>query len=266
MKRYILFICTVFASLCAYADETITVYTKCGQGVTGLILEEMTPMEIINANTDMLSNYPNAVYLASATNAYNCHGYAWNMMDGGPACWINATLDKGQSNLSKYWTSDYYMPTTEAKARKIYYYQSDHSAVPSEVPGMYESKWGAGPLMRHAPGYGPYPHMEIREYYGKAMKRDMLQCSNGLGETRVGVSSIYTPNPNNRFAGNVYCTWKIYGVRGEDADEKANIVIRSDIAASISFNTSGAYQIYATVYLKGTDEELGIYSFEALVL
>jgi len=50
----------------------------------------------------------------------------------------------------------------------IFYYNGNHSAVKSSVAGMYESKWGPAPLMRHSPEYGPSEYnMQDRRYYVK---------------------------------------------------------------------------------------------------
>ena len=60
-----------------------------------------------------------------------------------------------------------YEQTTEANAEKIFYYAGDHSAVKSTThAGKYESKWGAMPLVRHSPEYGPADYnMQYRKYY-----------------------------------------------------------------------------------------------------
>lgn len=66
-------------------------------------------------------------------------------------------------------------------AEKIFYYQGDHSAVISTIDiGEYESKWGSGPLMRHAPNYGPDTYnMDYRKYYRRNIDLSGPQLING---------------------------------------------------------------------------------------
>ena len=142
----------------------ITIYTPKGSPVTGEILQEFSTNEISRLNTNISQQYPEATFIASASQCYNCHSYAWNMIEGGKRCWINNI----GNNLSQYWKDGSYIETTENEAEKIYYYNGDHSAILSSVAGKYDSKWGAGPVMRHAPGYGPYTQMSNRKYYKKA--------------------------------------------------------------------------------------------------
>ena len=60
---------------------------------------------------------------------------------------------------SPYWEDlSYIQVSSESEADKIYYPkgEQDHSAIKSNsVSGKYVSKWAGGPLMLHAPGYGP---------------------------------------------------------------------------------------------------------------
>lgn len=108
------------------------------------------------------------------------------MTEGGPECWINANPD-----LHKYWDDGSYIETTAEHASKIYYYDGDHSAVVSpSVPGMYESKWGWGPLMRHAPDYGPYTLMNNRRYYTKNPKINGDFMVGGTEVKTYSISSI----------------------------------------------------------------------------
>jgi hypothetical protein len=83
------------------------------------------------------------------------------MVEGGSACWLDQNPD-----LHWYWDDNSYQITSSGEESKIFYYNGDHSAVRSSVSGMYESKWGSAPLMRHAPSYGPSTYnMQYRRYY-----------------------------------------------------------------------------------------------------
>lgn len=119
-------------------------------------------------NNYYIQTYPNATFLSDATANYNCHNYAWRMTEG-------FSTPYRLQDPYPYWNDGSYVETTSQYAEKIYYYNipnDSHSAVPSSVSGMYESKFGFGPLMRHAPGYGPYHdaytnYMNYRRYYAK---------------------------------------------------------------------------------------------------
>jgi len=86
------------------------------------------------------------------------------MVEGGTTCWLYPGSD-----LLKYWDDGSYVSTTESSASKVLYGNQDHSAVKSSVSGKYESKWGSGPKMRHAVGYGPpIYNMSTKVFYKKA--------------------------------------------------------------------------------------------------
>ncbi len=257
----------LFISINIYADSFVTLYTKCGKAVEGMVLTEMSAAEISQINSYYISTYPNATYLASATRTYNCHSYAWNMTQGGQTCWINATISSKNDNISKYWTGDYYTSTDAGSAQKIFYYQSDHSAVISSISGMYESKWGSAPLMRHAPTYGPYADMNKRYYYRHSSIYGLLSCSNGNGTTRVGASSSYFPSSSSAsipYGNYVQASWSVENGKGDDViGTKANVKI-SGSTAVISFNEPGIYEVYYSVYLS-SGEGLATYWFEPVV-
>ncbi len=175
-------------------------YTPKGSVFIGEQLTELTPDERNNILIQVRA-YPEATILAPETKSYNCHSYAWNMTCGGPTCWVNAGANN--SNISVNWTDGSYVETTANYAEKIHYYQGDHSAIVSTtVPGMYESKWGAWPLMRHAPGYGPKGYvMDKRRYYkrnipGTAFSGSSLLNKNGTTTISL-VSSLGTPRYYN---------------------------------------------------------------------
>lgn len=158
-----------------WADTVGAIATPCGLIVEVLYLDEMSQDAINDANTSAMQLYPNATMIGTATQTYNCHSYAWNMVEGGPTCWINATVDDDNgnytvnNNLSKYWAGNCaYMEVSESSANKIFYHNSDHSAIfKLGDRSKYVSKWGSGPLMEHAPGYGPYYDMVNRTYFLK---------------------------------------------------------------------------------------------------
>jgi hypothetical protein len=89
-------------------------------------------------------NQSNAEKVGQATSNYNCHAYAWHIIDCGhdENCWLSNL----GTNLSQYWTNDVYSLTTSTYLgghKKIYYGSvADHSAVPINAYGKVSSKWG----------------------------------------------------------------------------------------------------------------------------
>ena len=92
----------------------------------------------------------------------------------GKVCWLN------MGPASVYWAESdkSYMQTTAPNATKVLWNAAPggHSAVPSSISGMYESKWDDGPLMRHYLNDSPYPAHPYQnnnntiEYYRLAPK------------------------------------------------------------------------------------------------
>jgi hypothetical protein len=141
---------------------TVYVYTPFGSQIAAILnTVQMDQNTYNNIMYEMANEYSESTILGPATFDYNCHGYAWSMVDHGPTCWLN-----DNNNFHQFWYDGSYQETTEAEAEKIYYF-GQHSAVKSEVPGYYESKWGPMALMRHLPGDGPdeyYQGVTIKYY------------------------------------------------------------------------------------------------------
>lgn len=256
------------ANCMAQEFSIITIYTKGGQAVEALIRGEFSSAEIQEYDRSYQERFPLATMLGSTSNTYNSHGYAWSMTDGGRTCCIDFKSLADTDNVSKYWTNDYYTATTEDKAVKVFYYNSDHSAVVSKtVPGMYESKWSHAPLMRHAPGYGPYKNMNDRRYYmheRPALVTGAISCSNGTGEIDKNVRASYSViSPP---AGAVRMVYTIDSAKGDNAVETGQAVVHkaSDKAIIVSFTQGGVYDMCFRYYTR-FNELVGEYGFQALV-
>ncbi len=238
---------------------SITIYTKYGNPVDALSISEMSPQEIAESNSYAISHYPNATFISNASATYNCHSYAWNISDGGSRCWINAAKKLTYDNLMKYWTNDYYGQTSnENNATKIFYYKSDHSAIKSSVAGMYESKWGKLPLMRHAPNYGPYNNMDTRDYYTKAFHNGIIECDEG----NCGVGKLNTKIGHTVKAiasgPNIILEWKVLDGKEEDAVEKGFAILEENgKTAFVTFKLPGLYTVICEAYIKNTYDCVG---------
>lgn len=237
----------------------ITIYTKYGNPVDALSVSEMSSQEIAESNSYAISHYPNATFISNASATYNCHSYAWNISDGGSRCWINAAKKLTYDNLMKYWTNDYYGQTSnENNATKIFYYKSDHSAIKSSVAGMYESKWGRLPLMRHAPNYGPYNNMDTRYYYTRTFHNGIINCNEGNCGVRE-LNKKYNYSLSNMPTGsNIIFEWKVLDGKEEDAVEKGFAVLEENgKTAFVTFKQPGLYTIICEAYIKNTYDCVG---------
>lgn len=238
---------------------SITIYTKYGNPVDALSVSEMSSQEIAESNSYAISHYPNATFISNASATYNCHSYAWNISDGGSRCWINAAKKLTYDNLMKYWTNDYYGQTSnENNATKIFYYKSDHSAIKSSVAGMYESKWGRLPLMRHAPNYGPYNNMDTRYYYTRTFHNGIINCNEGNCGVRE-LNKKYNYSLSNMPTGsNIIFEWKVLDGKEEDAVEKGFAVLEENgKTAFVTFKQPGLYTIICEAYIKNTYDCVG---------
>lgn len=218
-----------------------SLYTTFGQTVNGLLLTEMTNSEIAETDYYYIHTYPNATFVSSSTWTYNCHSFAWNVSDGGDICWIN---NDSNSHLSRYWTNDYYCQTSyPGLCSKIFYYNSDHSAIKLSNT-QYESKWGCGPLMEHAPGYGPYQNMSNRYYYREVSVLDELD---GNDQTAIGVSNNYYTDikDNGRFT----YSWRIERSNGSETGYSASPNGYTNV---VTFNMLGLFTIYCDIYYHGS--------------
>lgn len=135
-------------------DTTTTVSTPNGSKVTVIIRStELTAAEKAAKNNFFQTAYPNAIYLSTSTNKYNCHSYAWYSQSTSNKYWMN--------DPSKYITDGSYKSLTwpTANGQKVVYGFYEHSAVVVSYGSSIvtvKSKWGAGPLMQHNINYSPY--------------------------------------------------------------------------------------------------------------
>lgn len=108
-----------------------------------------------------LSLYPSATLVGYPTASYNCHGYAWHMVEGGN------TVEIDLYSALAYTEDESYIEVPESLSTKVVY-SGDHTAVRASST-EYISKWGHGCLVRHSPtdvppGYGTPAH-----YYKRAI-------------------------------------------------------------------------------------------------
>lgn len=211
------------------SDYYIYVYTPFRKLVNALVYEEeFSPFEKFLHTAECLTNY-DVILIDSASRLYNCHCYAWNNND--PECWI---INSG-TNLSQYWTNDLYSSYSwgnnygEIKV----YYSGDHSAVANYGTYNYTSKWGSGPLVRHAPNEVPAEYTTTRTYY---------YTPSIIGPEYVSLGNTYTYRIAPHVGGYPY-TNAAYNWTFEDEDKGGYIVSAAADSVRIFFNQGGTFQI-----------------------
>lgn len=103
---------------------------------------------------EVLRTYPGVSIVGPATITYNCHAYAWHVSEGGSAVWMGVSTNP----TSIYWTDGSYSSTTcrDNGLKVSYAGKANHSAITTESTGVFISKWGQGPLVRHSFDNCPY--------------------------------------------------------------------------------------------------------------
>jgi hypothetical protein len=180
----ILLLLFVANSLPALGQTQVTRYTPLSTPVTAY--NQMPGMSSDDKNdwsSFVKFYYPDAKELnePSATNNFNCHGYAWHVSEGGDQVWIGlGNYDSNPYIMEDiYWEDGSYIRlNSESGANKISYYNGNHSAIQTSIAGTYHSKWGNGPLMEHSHDYGPPSyHMSYRYYYDEpVISGDNILC------------------------------------------------------------------------------------------
>lgn len=153
----------------------VTIKTPAGSTVSDCytVSPDFSPAEIAGLNSWVTNVYPNAAIVSDASRAYNCHGYAWHMTEGGSTAQVGY-LFKTSEDI--YMTDGSYIevdPAIELScATKVSYTPGNtynHSAVTTSTPGVFLSKWGTYPLVRHNKDYCPYyDNGTVLKYYFRA--------------------------------------------------------------------------------------------------
>lgn len=244
--------------------EYTYVTTKGGKKVLVYLFEE-EPLSILHQwQQDCQELYPRAVVLASASNCYNCHSYAWIMKEGGVTCWLDPLKPmSGETNLSHYWTDGNYARVSNPNvAEKIVYYNSNdwadssvtHSAVESALSGYYDSKWGRWPLVRHEPDYVPPAYGTNRQYFvtKPSVVSGILNCSKGNGEIRPNVTAMYSSSniPQSVVSATKSQVCYIETAKGDDAVDNGSAVIESirTNGVTVTFTQTGMYEMFLRYY------------------
>lgn len=147
------------------------VYTPNGTAVSVMEIGwELSPGEISYLDSYYTSQYPSATLLRSSSRKYNCHSYCWYSQSSSNDKWMNDPSAYWQDGSYQecwlylpYINSKVYSPIYPEINSKVYYPYGDHSAIVYSST-RFNSKWGMGPLMRHAPSYCPYNFYNLQYY------------------------------------------------------------------------------------------------------
>ena len=146
-----------------YWFEYTTVETPQGTTVNGYYyLSDLITSTKTLLQEEMTRIYPNATVLADPTLYYNCHSYAWHSASTSNHVWIDDPsaymTDGSYTHIGTIATGLPY-PSGAVRGNRAFYDNIDDSYNHSAViynSTLYTSKWGMGPLTRHAQAYCPY--------------------------------------------------------------------------------------------------------------
>jgi hypothetical protein len=180
-----------------FQSLAVTIYTPKGTSVYVFYNgPDFTQQEKNDLANWVHTHYPQAIILQEATPLYNCHSYAWNMSEGGPTYWMNTPED------DKYWTDGSYLEVSDAaKGEKVSYPYGDHSAIETSVDDVFDSKWGAYPMCRHARTHCPYDIPNYRTKYYARFERAVAAKTYASGsDAKVASYGAFTTGTNTNVA------------------------------------------------------------------
>jgi hypothetical protein len=176
MKKLILFSqFLLFLNIQLRAQETENdVQTPLGSIVIAYDVTDVSYDQRVANDASWSQLYPDVTFLdtydgVSCTRRFNCHGYAWHMMSSEG----NGLNDPKWIGWEYPWDEDVYMedgsfkevPSAVYPGIVSYQGGEDHSAITTEVPGVWISKWRSGPLVMHPWNYdGEYSYAVLKYY------------------------------------------------------------------------------------------------------
>jgi hypothetical protein len=155
-------------------EEMYDIYTPLGSPVSTWVTceEDISWREFLDDYYS--STYPNAEMIivydgVSSTRTFNCHGYAWLRVEQGIDRWLG--YYSGNTDPDIYMTDGSYTQVpSETFPGKVFWPKSDdHSAITTEQPGWFISKWGLCPLFKH--------HWDDQPYGTAGLKYYVRNCS-----------------------------------------------------------------------------------------
>jgi len=155
------------------SHDEVTIYTPADREADGAYVLK-SGYELTSTQKQAALQYCDSFYgyriddLGEATNTYNCHGYAWHMIE-------NEIVEEAEYDTVwlkyevHYWTQHLKQSYEEVSWRenaKIRFQNlSDHSAIATDDPDVIISKWGNLPLFKHDIDDCPYYSNLGLKYY-----------------------------------------------------------------------------------------------------
>ena len=162
----ICFVLIFFQIRDGYPQTQSNVTTPKGSTVTAYITPEIS--SYLRAYYDSHYYTSNRSFIGyfsdgySSSGRFNCHGYAWHMVEGGSPRWIGAYATTDEDI---YMTDGSYVQVcSEMYPGKVSWASGDHSAITTSTPGRWISKWGSAPLVEHDWNDSPYGTTNLKYY------------------------------------------------------------------------------------------------------
>ena len=173
MKKNIIILITYF--VCLHSSfgqcsdvQMYDIYTPIGKPVTTYLTCEASNVARAFWNDYWDTTYPNAQKIIvydglSATRKFNCHGHAWLRVEQGIDRWIgyfggNRDPDIYMADGTNSGNNSYTQVSSEVFPGKVFWERpgGDHTAITTEQPGWFISKWNESPLFKHSWNDSPY--------------------------------------------------------------------------------------------------------------
>ena len=197
-KFVILFLTSLTFSYSLKAQCTDTkkndIFTPNGKPVDTWVMCE-DPLDVrAGFDRDYSRSYPNAKPIItydnlSSTAKFNCHGYAWLRVEGGPDRWIGHEYAEMGKYPDIYMTDGSYVevPAGTHPAKVFWERPKDHSAITTSHPDTVISKWNRWPLMKHYWSDSPFKGGTLHYYVRPTI----------TGSKNICVGSSYTFSVTN---------------------------------------------------------------------
>lgn len=209
MKKIYWLYTFLLPSAISFAQTQSNISTPKGSTVVAHITSEMSSGSRSNADYATSVQYPNAVQSSyfndgySSSNRFNCHGYAWSMVENGPVRWIGYY---SASDEDVYMTDGSYVQVcSETYPGKVSLGIGNHSAITTSTPGIWKSKWGNTPLVTHASNDHPYYKYDYTYYVPTVITGPAEVCHAGTGAFSVqnisGATYTWTCSSNFTISG-----------------------------------------------------------------
>ena len=243
------FVCLHFSFGQNYNDvQMYDIYTPMGSLVNTWINEEASISDRITWEDDQKAEFPYAEVIIvydslSATRKFNCHGYAWIRVEQGIDRWLGDNKYGGDTHI--YMTDSSYIevPVETFPGKVFWPILSNHSAITTEQPGWFISKWGSGILCRHRWNESPYyPYVGNPNLPGvTTLKYYVKNCAVFGNETVDFVNQTVTLDTNVKSCGDIYV---------EDVTVTDNAKLTLDAAGSTIIQSDFKVELGSSLEIK----------------